>query len=248
MKKLLSAISMLALCAAVAVSCGDDNNDNGGGGKEPPKAKYRVATFSLVGEGWADVYQYTYDDQGRVTRIFREQDKDYSLVYTATGITITNTGNPYATIELNEQGYVKKMTDEWGDVREFAYDSKGHMTQVKKNGTVVSNITIETECIVSWTRTQEEVLQTKGHTYTDKPNTYKIQNIHSEATDPSRWMYETGLFGKPSAYLCQTSKWGHSDITASYEYDLDANGCVVKESKNYGGEMEYFEYTWQKVE
>lgn len=41
---------------------------------------------------------------------------------------------------------------------------------------------------------------------------------------------------------------GHSETASVYTYDTDDNGCVVKENKNYGGEMEYFEYTWEKIE
>lgn len=248
MKKFFSAFALMAACAALAVSCGDDTkNENDGQDGTPSTVNYRVASFSLVGDNWADVYQYTYNADGKVTRIFREEGKDYSLTYSGKTITMNNAGKLYATMELNDAGYVTKITDEWGDVREYVYDSKGHMTQVKKNGTEVSKIVIDAECIVSWTRTQEEVLQTKTHTYTSKPNTFGIHNIHSEATDPSRWLYETGLFGKSSVYLCATSKWGHSETTATYTYEVDANGCVIKESKNYGGDMEYFAYTWEKI-
>lgn len=248
MKKLFSVFAMLLAGAALMVSCDSGGDDNNGGGNETPKDTFRVKSFSLVGDGWADVYQYTYDATGRVTRIFREEGKDYNFAYSGQGITITNTGNPFATIELNAQSYISKMTDEWGDVREYIYNAEGHMTQIKKNGEAVSTITLEQGCIASWTRMKDGELQTKTHTYTATPNTHGMQNIHSEATDPSRWMYETGLFGKPSVYLCASSRWAHSDIASTYEYEQDANGCVTKESKNYGGEMEYFEYTWEKVE
>lgn len=247
MKKLFSAFAALLMGAAAMVSC-NDSNDNGGGGNGPQGPQYRVKTYSLVGEGWADVYQYTYDSEGRVTHIYREEGKDYTLVYDGSKITMTNSGNRYAEMELGANGYVAKMTDEWDDVREYAYDAKGHMTQIKKNGEVVSEIAWEQECLVTWTRTRDGELQTKNHTYTGTPNTNRIFNIHSEATDPSRWLYETGLFGKPSVYLCESSKWAHSETAAVYTYDTDDNGCVVKENKNYGGEMEYFEYTWEKIE
>lgn len=259
MKKLFSVMAVLIACATMAEACGDDddNKGNGGGGQEP-QTKYRVKTYSLVGDGWADVYQYTYDTQGRVTRIFREEGKDYRFAWTSGGINVTNTvakedgtgteEKSYCTMELNASGYVSKMTDEWGDVREYAYDAAGHMIQIKKNGEVVSTITIADGCIETWTRLRDGETQTKNHTYLTTPNTYAIQNIHSEATDPSRWMYETGLFGKPSDYLCASSKWAHSDIGASYEYEFDENGCVTKENKNYDGEMEYFEYTWEEFE
>ncbi|WP_302585730.1 DUF4595 domain-containing protein [uncultured Alistipes sp.] len=219
-----------------------------GGGNGPQGPQYRVKTYSLVGDGWADVYQYTYDSEGRVTHIYREEGKDYTLVYDGSKITMTNSGNRYAEMELGANGYVAKMTDEWDDVREYAYDAKGHMTQIKKNGEVVSEIAWEQECLVTWTRTRDGELQTKNHTYTGMPNTNRIFNIHSEASDPSRWLYETGLFGKPSVYLCESSKWAHSETASVYTYDTDDNGCVVKENKNYGGDMEYFEYTWEKIE
>lgn len=201
----------------------------------------------MIGDGWADVYQYTYDSEGRVTRVYREEGKDWTFAWNGSKITVTNSGNAYAEFELGANGYVAKMTDEW-DVREFAYDAKGHMTQIKKNGDVVSDLVWEQECLVSWTRPSDDGFQTKIHTYTGTPNTNNIFNIYSEATDPGRWLYETGLFGKPSVYLCESSKWAHSDVAATYTYDMDDNGCVVKENKNYGGDMEYFEYTWEKID
>lgn len=246
MKKLFSVFTVLLMGAAVMMSC-EKKNDNGNQPEGPKGPQFRVKTFSLVGDGWADVYQYTYDNEGRVTRVFREEGKDYEFAYEGNKITVKNSGARFVEMELNAEGYVAKMTDEWDDVREYAYDAKGHMTSIKKNGEVVSEITWESECLVTWTRNRDGEWQTKNHTYTGTPNTNNIFNIHSEATDPSRWLYETGLFGKPSVYLCESSQWAHSDTASTYTYDTDDNGCVIKENKNYGGEMEYYEYSWEKI-
>ena len=58
-----------AVCAAlVTMSC--QKNDDGKG--DEAKVSKRVATFSLVGDGWADVYQFTYDND-KVVKVFREE-------------------------------------------------------------------------------------------------------------------------------------------------------------------------------
>lgn len=247
MKKLLTVMAAVAMVATLAVSCSKDDS----GSKEDKTVKARVATFSLVGDGWADVYVYEYNTAGQVSRVYRQgegNEKDWGFTYKGDSVIVTKASGTVAyRMVVNAAGYVTKATDEWGDVREYAYDANGHMTQVKKNGTVVSNITIQDGCIVSWTKWKDGAEVAKIHTFSAVKNTFKIQNISSEATDPSRWMYETCLFGVPSEYMCESSKWADSETTATYTYEYDANGCPIKEHKNYGGDLEEFEYTWEVI-
>lgn len=254
MKKLFFLMAILMACFALSVGC-SDNNDSDKDIDEPAGPQYRVKTYSQVGDGWADVYQYFYDEQGRVAAVYREPGKDWTFKYQDNKISITNKevkddGStdvvPFLDIELNAAGYAAKTTDKYGDVREYTYNPEGHVIQIRKNGEVKSDITIEDGCIVQWTRMKDGAWQIKDHTYYTEPNTFSIHNIHSEATDPGRWLYETGLFGIPSAYLCSSSKWQHSDKMATYTYDKDPNGCITNEHKLYNGKYEEFEYTWEE--
>lgn len=245
MKKIFSILAVVAMVATMGVSCDKDDK----GGSDEPNVKARVKTFSLVGEGWADVYQYTYDAQGRVSRVFREEGKDWTFTYKSDSCIVTKTGDgsvAYA-MHINAAGYVDSMKDEWDETRTYAYDAKGHMTQVKKEGEVKSNIKVEDGCIATWSKWKDGVEVFKIHSFGDVKNKFKVQNIHSEATDPSRWMFETGMFGVPSDYMCESSKWDYSETTAYYTYEYDENGCPTREIKDYGGEMEYFEYTWEII-
>lgn len=245
MKKImLIAASMLALVSLA--SCQKDNKDNG---KDEPTTVKRIKTYSLVGDGWADVYQYTYDEQGRVSRVYREEGKDWNFTYADNKVTVKKADGTVAfDITLGANGYGEKMVDEWGDVRTYTYDKDGRMTKVMKGDDVASNITLEDGCITIWTRFSDGVEQFKEHDYTSTKNIGGIHNIHSEASGLDRWMFETGLFGIGTAYLCGGNKWQHSEAKATLTYDFDEEGYVIAEHKDYPDWPEEFEYTWEVVE
>lgn len=246
MKKILS-IAACGLALLSFVAC-DKNGGNGDGDESSVPVK-RVKTYSLVGDGWADVYQYSYDEQGRVSRIFREEGKDWTFSYNGNKVTVKKADGTVAfDITLGSNGYVESMTDEWGDVRTYSYNAAGQMTKCMKGETVASEITIEDGCITVWTRWKDGVEQFKNHSYTNVKNHGGIHNIHSEASGADRWMFETGLFGKGTSYLCAENQWQHSDAKATLTYDYDEDGYVVAEHKDYPDWPEEFEYTWETVE
>ena len=113
-----------AVCAAlVTMSC--QKNDDGKG--DEAKVSKRVATFSLVGDGWADVYQFTYDND-KVVKVFREEGKEWSLTYSDKNVKIVGKDVNYD-CALNDMGFVSTLTDEWGDTFAFTYDKEGRITK-----------------------------------------------------------------------------------------------------------------------
>ncbi|MDY3979161.1 MAG: DUF4595 domain-containing protein [Tidjanibacter sp.] len=244
MKKFLSFLAIAAMTAAVCVSCGDKN-----GGEDPePEVKVRINTYSVLGDGWADVYVFTWNADGKVSNVNRSNgDKVWDFVYSGNTATVTGPDGDFV-LTLNANGYCTSMTDPWGDVRTYTYNADGQLTEVKKGADVKSTLTYEEGCLLTWTRTKDGALQTKTHTYSSKKNVAGIFNIIQEATDPAnQWWYLTGLFGKPSKNLCDSSKWNHSDAAATYTYDFDENGCVTAEHKDYPDWPEEFTYTWDVV-
>lgn len=235
--------AVTALAVLSAASCQKNSNTD----KPEQKIEKRIAKFSLVGDGWADVYQYSYDDQGRVSKVYREESKQWAFEYKENQCIITNAEGGKSTLTLNEKGLCTTMVDEWGDERTYTYNSADQVTEIKKNGTVVSKLTIEDGCIVNWTRTRDGEEQNKIHTYMSTKNVGSIHNIRSEATDPSQWLYETGMFGKGTAYLCSSSQWSHSEAKATYTYDFDEDGYVIAEHKDYPDWPEEFAYEWEVV-
>lgn len=99
---------------------------------------------------------------------------------------------------LNDQGYVATFVD-GSNTYEYTYDENGYMTKAEKNGNIASNITIENGNITQWTRFSDGVEQFKVQTYSAVPNVGGAHCIYAEGSGLSRWLVETGLFGKASA-------------------------------------------------
>lgn len=245
MKKIFSIAAVLAL--TVFAGC-EKSGQNAGGGVEQTIVK-RVKTYSLVGDGWADVYQYSYDSEGRVARIYREESKQWTFSYDGDNVLVKNAEGKVAyEMVLGQDGLCKSMTDEWGDVRTYTYNAEGCMTKCMKGEDVASDVTWEDGCITEWTRWKDGEEQFKIHNYTNVRNIGGIHNIYCEAAGVDRWMFETGLFGKGTAYLCGGNQWKHSDAAATLSYDYDEDGFVIAEHKDYPDWPEEFQYTWEVVE
>ncbi|WP_294471235.1 fibronectin type III domain-containing protein [uncultured Bacteroides sp.] len=202
---------------------------------------YRIATFA---DDW-DKWYYEYNDNGTVKRIYRlyneELDREWLFAYE--GNTITVTGRDNYSMTLNEQGYVATFVS-GSNTYEYTYNEDGYMTKAEKNGNISSNIVIENGNIMQWTRFSDGAEQFKVQTYSAIPNVGGAHCIYAEGSGPSRWLVETGLFGKASASCHTSSGWQHSSVASTYTFEYDENGCIKEESKDYNGDVEKFYYTY----
>lgn len=265
MKKLL--LIMMSLAAVAVVSCkkGDDNKDN----KEPDAPKFRIATLTYCGGDnlakpedaeWPDTWTYTYDDQGRVIDVDRNDgdDKHWQFVYKDNTVTISNkSGKEVLILTLNDKGVCTSIVDdvkesEWGPYKEtaiFTYDETLRPTKIEKEGELRSEITLRDNCLVSWTKTKDNNRK-RIFTYTNTKNIGDLHAIYSEAIDPpARWLYETGMFGKGPAYLPATSEWENEpDTKSTLTCKVDENGYCIEEKKAFeGGWTEFFVIKWEEV-
>lgn len=249
MKKLFCYLATFAMVAAVGVSCDKkDDGGNGNGGNNDP-VNVRIKSLTNYGDGWSTgKYEYTYNADGTVQKVTNaEEQLTYNFAYSGATVTITDAeGATLYTLTKGANGYVETYKDEW-DTKTFTYNAAGYMTKVVSNDEDASNITIENDCIKTWSRFQEGAERIKDQTYTTQDNVAGIFSIYSEKA-VSRWLFETGMFGKASVKLVSTSKWQDSEIAATYTYAKDANGCVIKETKTYDGSPEYADYEWDEFE
>lgn len=213
---------------------------------EPVVSKgYKVASFA---DDW-DAWFYSYNDAGLPNRIYRTSDNtaagplDREWIFTYEGSTLKVTGKNEWTMTLNDKNLVEKLVD-GEDTYAYTYDEDGYLTQVTKNGEVAVNIVIESGNIMKWSKMKDGAEVWKLHTYDAVPNVSGCHATTAEGIGASRWLVETGLFGKGSAQLHKEIRWDYSEVGSTYTFDLDANGCVIGEHKKYGEDVENFTYTY----
>jgi len=203
---------------------------------------FRIATF---GDDW-DTWNYEYDDNGNIKRVYRmvnnEVEREWLFTYGQDN-TISVTGHDEYTITLNEQGYTETYADAW-DSFSYEYDSDGYMTKVIKNGNVNSNITVENGNIMKWSKFSVDAEQFKIHTYGNVPNVGGAHCFYSEKCGASRWLIETGLFGKASTLCHSSNQWDYSSSSSTFTFDYDENNCIKAEHKQGDGYTENYYYTY----
>lgn len=215
--------------------------------KVEARAVYHVATY---GDDW-DRWFYEYNPDWTVKRVYRTVDGtaegalDREWVFAYNGNTINVTGKNEYTITLNEQGCATQMID-GSKTYDYVYDADGYLIQVYKNGNVVSNLTVENGNIMQWSKMKDGSEVWKIHTYDSNLNVAGIHAIYSEECGASRWLVETGLFGKASANLHTSNQWDYSSTGSTFTFEFDANGCVSREKKLYGTDEENSYYTYVK--
>ncbi|MDR1973105.1 MAG: hypothetical protein LBQ31_00330 [Bacteroidales bacterium] len=227
--------------------------------KEDTKTK-KIATYSSESYGWTNTYTYTRNAEGKVTKVYRaetgegnEYNTTYNFYYDGSTITVKRIEHPdteekdFYTITIGSNGYASSFGDEW-DTWTYTYNNDNYIVDVDRNGDNRSEITVANGNVTAWTRYSDGVKQTKDQTFWGDKNVGGIYTMWSEGICPSRWLMETGLFGKPSSDLGKTSKWQHLDVQADYSYVKDADGYPTKETKLYGGEPdEEVSFTWVEV-
>jgi hypothetical protein len=258
MKKFLYLTMAAFVAGTVFTSCGDKTKEQGGG-LEESTVKARITSYAATADSWTDVYTYEYAADGKVAKVKRayyENDdlvpeKEFVFTYSGSTLTITDAMADDAvkyTITLGSNGMASAMTDEWEESYTYTYNSAGFITYIERGGSARSNVTIEDDCITLWTRFSDGEEQFKDQTFYDVKNVAQLHTIYSEQGGFSRWLAETGLFGKASAYMCASTKWQHSDANGTFTYDYDKNGLPTVENKDYPDYPEKGEFTWEILE
>lgn len=202
---------------------------------------YHVATFA---DDW-DTWYYEYNDDWTVRRVYRLWDGqlDREWIFSYDGANLNVTGKNEYTMTLNDKGLVATFFDGWDDYA-FTYDDDGYMVGITRNGEPRSNIVVEDGNIIRWSKFSDGAESWKVHTYTSVPNVAGVHCIYSEQCGASRWLVETGLFGKASADCHATNQWDYSEVGSTFSFEYDSNNCIVKETKVYDGYPENFFYTY----
>lgn len=245
MKKIIYAIAILGVAAVAFSSCK----------KEEPKIQKRL---TMCGDEW-DKYYFSYNADGSIKDVKRNPSNEagwggYERTWTFTwngntaSVKYVKEGeeqNPLS-FTLGGNGYVETFTDTWGDVRKCTYDLEGHLLKVFKGDDLKCNCVWEAGDLKKWSRFSDGAEQFKIQSFLLDEN---LGGIFADATDKAgidRWLFEIGLFGKPSKHLMDQAAWEGAEDNATHTYTKDADGFVTKVEKFYAGELDQtYEYQWE---
>lgn len=251
MKKLFL---MLAVCGLALNTACDKNDDPktdpvnpNPTPEEPAGPKARLVSFNSG--GW-DTYVYTYDGEGKVVKIDRNNgERTWDVTYS--GNTITMSGYSEMTMTVGDNGYVSYLKDGYNDEFYYTYDANGYVASIKKFDELKGNTIIKDGNCTGWSRFKDGEEEFKIHTFLDTKNLAGIHTGYMEY-GAGRWMVELGWFGKANANIVDTNQWASyegDDTKKSFmSYEYDDNGFVTKETKTYGGKDEVYTFTWEVIE
>ena len=248
MKKVIYEIAIMVFAACAFTSCKK--------AYEPNIQKRLI----MCGDEW-DKYYFTYNADGTIKEAKRNPSNEagwggYERIWTFTWngknatVKYVKEGEEQTplSITLGGNGYIESITDTWGDTRKCTYDLEGHLLKVFKGDELKCNCVWEGGNLIKWSRFSDGAEQYKIQSFMMVEN---VGGIFADATDKAgldRWMFEIGLFGKPSKLLMEQAAWeGASDI-ATHTYTKDADNFVTKVEKFYGGELDQtYEYQWEVI-
>jgi len=264
MKKFL----VFALVALVAlVSCNKENKGNED--EKAFKQTARMKTLSTTDAYGTEDWTYTYDAQGRVSKVVARWEGKvygtYNFNYSGNTCEVIchvdaegdkpATDTPAFDIDLNADGLATKIKDyEKNKTVELTY-ADGFIASAKVDGKDATQQSVTNECVDYWTRLNKDTgeWRHKEHTYTDKENVGAVHTEWAEDAGLKRWLYESGIVGRASRYCCATAQWADKTALAEYAYEYDAaTGAITKETKSYGepGALEFdceFIFTWEAI-
>ena len=175
--------------------------------------------------------------------------------------TITVNDKKLAT-KITQAAKTEVATSDWKTL-ELAYDANGFLTLAKVDGKVSTVQSIDEDGNIEWwgrvgieSQVSEQPTaagwRKKMHTYYSNVNAAGIHGEWDEDVKVKRWFYETGLVGRASAQIMRTAWWYgvvNDDKTevkqeyaaklAYYPLNVDANNCVIVETKLYDTKEKY---------
>ena len=258
---------LFAAAAVVAfsfASCKKDNGNNGGEEETGIKLEYRIKTL--------DGKAFTYNADGKVAS-YGDEEEVRTFVYEGNKLTIKDKWKENGAwsaeiieyeMTLNADGFATEVKYGDNNVVTITYDKDGFFVEAKKNGTKITEQTIEDLNVMAWGRYDQDhdFWRQKKATYLSKVNVGQVQTHWAEDLGMKRWMHEARLFGNTSVNVLETCRWWNygdeaAAKTAVYDYEYDANGCITKETKYYGvwNETDFngldfddeHTFTWEKI-
>ena len=214
-------------------------------------------TIAKVDAAWAgEVYSsFVFNWSGSTVTVV-DAKKDNAPV-----CTITVNDKKLAT-KIEQATQETEVGKKWNKL-EMAYDANGFLTLAKVDGKVNTVQVIDEEGNIEWwgrVGIADQVDETptaagwrkKMHTYYSNVNAAGIHGEWDEDVNVKRWFYETGLVGRASAHIMRTAWWygvvdkennvvkqEYAASLAYYPLDVDANNCVVVETKLYDEKAKY---------
>lgn len=146
---------------------------------------------------------------------------------------------------------------------ECKYDANGFLTLAKVDDVVNTVQSIDEDGNIEWwgrvgiaaqvdESTSAAGWRKKMHTYYGTVNAAGIHGEWDEDVKVKRWFYETGLVGRASANIMRTAWWygvvdkdnnvvkqEYAEKLAYYPLNVDANNCVIVETKLYDKQSVY---------
>ena len=192
-------------------------------------------------------WDLTYDDFGHLVSALVKDDKEKGFIFDYnedfTVCDISSEAEPELVmynLKLDANGLCTQFTNNTKDPAEvwtYTYDADGFQLTASLGGEVKTEYKIQNKNIFTWSRDGSRL---KEHKYNDKANVADIHTSYSEDAGLSRFLYETGLFGRSSENVCTEAKWQDRENKATYEYEFDeATGGITKEIKYYAGDYDF---------
>lgn len=252
MKKIFNFVMIAVIAASTfsLLSCKKDNGDKDDNEEKTPV--YRMTSFSKIGDGWEDKWIFTYNADGTLKSANRgDADHNWQFTYNGNKVSVKlENGNAAYDMTLDANGNATTIMDyDKNRTFTFEYDNAGFLIKGFKDGTATTEVSIQNNCLMYWTRVGEAGWRYKDHTYdTAIKNLGNVHTSYSEDTDVSRWIHEAGFLGKAPAYVCLTAQWRDREKKAEYTYEYDKNGCITKEIKYYDGALDStYGFTYEEV-
>ena len=237
----------LAALVAILASCQPDpiNITPSGSGRE-----YRLTSF--------DNYKFTYNDDGRVASV-----GDRQFTYSGKTLTISYKDADEYNITLNNAGFATRI-ERSGHTWRIEYDKSWFISKAFLDGVQCMTQKSSSGNIDYWSRynLDSDFWEMNEVSYLPKSNRVGIHTIWAESLSLERWLFEAGLLGNAPANIAEYSRWKfgdnlHDKNTSVYDYEYDADGCVVSEFKYYGEwnefdveglrKLETHTFTWEKI-
>jgi hypothetical protein len=252
MKKLFYVLALVAVASFAFTGCKKGEPE---GNKVVKRLTHLLAYYSQTGtepnaEQGVDDFTISYNADGKIAKIERP-DRSWTFSYEGNVITAAyvkegSAKNPYV-FTLGSNGYVASFVDYENKSYTCEYDAEGHLTKTTKNGEKKSELQWENGNLKKFSRYESSKWEWKEQTFLAEDN---IGGVFPDCDDKAgidRWMFEIGLFGKPSKKLVDQAAWETSELSAVQTYKKDADGYVTLVDKLYNGKHEFFGYTWEVV-